>query len=97
MNEQVFTIVQITYTAFLPVFLAWFVKHVNMNTSGRKADCLLLRKALIDIHDEAIEKGYVTRDAFQEFEDVWKLYHDVFKGNTLTDSFREELHGLPKR
>lgn len=97
MNEQVFTIVQITYTAFLPVFLAWFMKHVNVNTSARKADCLLLRKALIDIHDQAMEKGFITRDAFQEFEDVWKLYHNAYKGNTLTDEFREDVKNLPKK
>lgn len=95
MTDQAFTIVQITYTAAIPVILAWLGSLIKRQTAGQKADCLLLRKALIDLHDEAMEKGVISQANYQAFEDIWKVYHHTYNGNTLTDKFHDEVNELP--
>lgn len=99
MSEHLFTLIQITYTVVFPAVLGWIVsiikKHNFATDNGKQADTLLLRKALIDIHEESMKQGFITQYSFQCFEDIWRLYHENYHGNTLTDRFREEIHELP--
>lgn len=101
MGEQAFSILQATYVIVLPVIMTgltkWFSERNIISKNGKKADCLLLRLALINIHDQAMKDGYINQHTYQEFEDIWKLYHEGYKGNTLTDRFHEEIGQLPLR
>ena len=96
-SEYIFNLVQITYTIMLPIAIGMVGSQVKNIKAGKRADCLLLRKSLIDIHDQAVAQGYISRPSFQAFEEIWDVYHNVYEGNTLTDLFREEIHKLPIR
>ena len=101
MSEHVFTIIQITYTVALPLVCTYLVNlvkgHERANQNGKETDMLLLRRALIDIHDKAMADGYISRYNFQSFEDTWELYHTGYHGNSLTDRFHDEVKRLPIR
>lgn len=98
MNEQLFTIIQMTYstvlTGFATVLGIWIKKQMSKITVEKKADMLLLRYTLIQMHDIYVVKGYITRSALQTFEEIWELYHTGYGGNLLTDRFHDEVTKL---
>lgn len=99
MNEQAFVIFQITYslimTSLVGCVAALIKNHFSNVKASKQADMLLLRLALIEIHDCAMRNGKITRYSFQMFNDTWKLYHEGYNGNTLTDKFHDEILLLP--
>lgn len=98
MNEHVFAIFQITYSTALTGVVAllslWIKKHMAKISNDKKADMLVLRYVLIQMHDIYVVKGYITRSALQTFEEIWDLYHTGYGGNTLTDRFHDEVTKL---
>lgn len=101
MNEQLMSIIQITYTTLLPLILAYVCKNIKdireSKNIGKEADMLILRLILIDLHDAYIRQGYVTTQGFVTFNEFWTLYHDGFSGNHLTEKFKKEVEALPIR
>jgi len=98
MNPTLLNFIQITYSTALPLVLAYIVSKINKITSikdaSKEADMLVLRVLLIEIHDRFVPKGEIPRSTFQTFEEIWKLYHEGYGGNTLTDRFHEEVKAL---
>ncbi|MBQ0142167.1 MAG: hypothetical protein KBT06_05120, partial [Prevotellaceae bacterium] len=89
MSDQAFAIFQVTYslvmTSAVGCIAAFLKSHFSANKNSKQADMLLLRLALINIHDESMAQGYITRYSFKTFNEIWELYHTGYKGNTLTD------------
>lgn len=101
MSEHWFTILQITYTALIPILLASIKysisKHLNANDNGKKADMLILRLCLIDMHDRYMAQGYISRESYDTFDEIWTLYTEGYKGNHLTEKFKSEVDTLELR
>lgn len=101
MSDHWFTIIQITYTALVPVLLAGIKftvsKHIKSNDNAKKADMLMLRLNLINIHDKCMSQGYITRETYDTFDEIWTLYTEGYKGNHLTEKFKSELDTLELR
>lgn len=99
MNQQLFTLIQITYTVALPIFIAYVSnrvkKHENSSDNGKRADMLILRLCLMDMHDKYMVQGYISREGFKTFEEIWDLYHNGYGGNLLTDRFHDDIKNLP--
>lgn len=99
MPDELVGIIQITYSTALPLVLAYIINKINkINDSkdyGRQTDLLVLRLILIDMHDQAINKGYITRQRYMTFDEVWTLYTEKYKGNHLTQKFKAEIDALP--
>lgn len=98
MNEQFFIIFQITYSTILTAAIGWisvFAKRsVAKVANDKKADMLILRYVLIQMHDIYMSKGFIPDSSLTTFEEIWDLYHTGYGGNLLTDRFHDEVKNL---
>jgi hypothetical protein len=94
MNEFLMT----TYTISLPIILGYIVWLLQNQKKDRDANSrgtmLLLREALIAIHDEYIELGYIPSDVYGRFCDLYEAYH-ALGGNGMIEKMKEEIDKLP--
>ena len=101
MSATLLSFIQVTYSTALPLVLAYIVSKINrinsVKDASKETDMLVLRLILIDLHDRAINKGYITRQMYITFDEVWTLYSEKYKGNHLTEKFKNEIDALPIR
>lgn len=101
MNQTLLSIIQITYSTAFPLIMGYVVKTIKdikeAKDAGKQADMLILRLILIDMHDKYTTQGYISRNAYDTFDEVWELYTNKYKGNHLTQRFKEEVNELEIR
>ena len=94
-----------TYTIALPMLLGYIV--LLLKEQRRKADLedkkrddnnkgtmLLLRVKLIEYHDEYMRKGRISSYAYQNFCEMYEVYHELGGNGMITKMMHEieELH-----
>jgi len=101
MSQALVNMIQVTYSTLLPLVLAYIVNRLNKinlaKDAGRETDMLVLRLILVDLHDRYVDRGYITRQAYMTFDEVWTLYTEKYKGNHLTQKFKAEVEALEIR
>jgi len=86
-----------TYTIALPIILGYIVWLLQQQKKSRDANSkgtmLLLRVQLIEYHDKYIKKGSIPSYAYENFDEMYKAYHDL-GGNGMITHMKEEIDKL---
>lgn len=69
-------------------------KENNGVTNGVKA---LLHAEILRMGNSLISKGYCTADEFEEFEYLYRPYHDDLNGNGSGERMWEQVKRLPQK
>lgn len=76
----------------------YFYSRIKANDSKTEAVCLgvqaLLRDRLIDTYNKYQEKGYAPIYAKENFENMWRQYHNL-GANGVMDEIHEKFRDLP--
>ncbi|MGO5334359.1 hypothetical protein ACTQZM_07645 [Enterococcus cecorum] len=94
-----------TYTIALPVllgYIVWLLKEqkrkqnlaIKKRDDNSKGTMLLLRVQLIEYHDKYTQKGEIPSYAYQNFCEMYEVYHSLGGNSMITKMKREidELH-----
>lgn len=86
-----------TYTIALPVILGYIVWLLQQQKKSRDANSkgtmLLLRVQLIEYHDKYMKKGSIPSYAYENFDEMYKAYHEL-GGNGMVTHMKEEIEQL---
>lgn len=86
-----------TYTIALPIVLGYIVWLLQQQKRSRDANSqgtmLLLKVQLIEYHDKYIKKGYIPSYAYENFDEMYKAYHEL-GGNGMVTHMKEEIEQL---
>ena len=86
-----------TYTIALPLLLGyviWLLKeHKKDRDANSRGTMLLLRVQLIEYHDKYTTQGEIPSYAYENFEEMYKAYHDL-GGNGMVTKMHEEIQEL---
>lgn len=86
-----------TYTIALPVILGYIVWLLKRQKRDRDANSrgtmLLLRVQLIEYHDKYMAKGGIPSYAYQNFDEMYRAYHEL-GGNGMITKMYEEIQDL---
>lgn len=86
-----------TYTIALPTILGYIVWLLQQQKKSRDANAkgtmLLLRVQLIEYHDKYIKKGCIPSYAYENFDEMYKAYHEL-GGNGMVTHMKEEIDEL---
>lgn len=78
----------------------YFINRLKETESKNEAICLgvqaLLRDRLLSTYNKYIEKGYAPHYAKENFENMWKQYHNLGENGVMDDK-HEEFKNLPDR
>ena len=89
-----------TYSIALPVLLSyivWLLKQRKKNEDANsRGTMLLLRVQLIEYHDKYTTMGHIPSYAYENFEEMYKAYHDL-GGNGMITHMYEEVKELEIR
>ena len=58
------------------------------------SNVILLRLRLIEYHDKYVKEGAIPKYAYENYVEMWDLYHDGFKKNTLSEKMLEDIKSL---
>lgn len=98
-----------TYSIALPIILTalmghivWLLKEQKKERSEQKKErdalekglMILLRIKLIEYHDKYMALGSIPSYAYQNYCDMWSIYHYIFNGNGVGDKMWEEIKAL---
>lgn len=105
MIDLLINILTKSYEIALPALLgyvAWLLKEqrrkADLEDKKREDDSkgtmLLLRVKLIEYHDEYMRKGRISSYAYQNFREMYEVYHALGGNGMVTKMLREidELH-----
>lgn len=94
-----------TYTIALPVllgYIVWLLQEqkrkqnlaIKKRDDNSKGTMLLLRVQLIEYHDKYTQKGEIPSYAYQNFCEMYEVYHSLGGNGMITKMKREidELH-----
>ena len=94
-----------TYTIALPVllgYIVWLLQEqkrkqnlaIKKRDDNSKGTMLLLRVQLIEYHDKYTQKGEIPSYAYQNFCEMYEVYHALGGNGMITKMKREidELH-----
>lgn len=65
----------------------------KMRESNNKGTMLLLRVQLIEYHDKYVKKGSIPSYAYQNFLEMYEVYHEL-GGNGMVTKMKEEIEEL---
>lgn len=86
-----------SYTIALPIMLGYIVWLLQQQKKARDANSkgtmLLLKVQLIEYHDKYIKKGYIPSYAYENFDEMYKAYHEL-GGNGMVTHMKEEIEQL---
>lgn len=86
-----------TYTIALPIvlgYIVWLLKEQKKSRDANaKGTMLLLRVQLIEYHDKYMKKGSIPSYAYQNFDEMYKAYHEL-GGNGMITHMKEEIEQL---
>lgn len=90
-----------TYLIVLPVATSVLFGYITWNLKRQKKDrdansrgtMLLLRVQLIEYHDKYVKLGEIPSYAYDNFEEMYRAYHDL-GGNGMVTKMYEEIKGL---
>lgn len=89
--------IQETYTIALPIVLGYIVwllqQQKKLRDANSKGTLLLLRVQLIDYHDKYIKKGFIPLYAYENFNEMYKAYHEL-GGNGMITHMKEDIEKL---
>lgn len=87
-------------SGILTPILRLFYKKLKRNEAETTAVCLgvqaLLRDRLLWTYDHYTQKGYAPTYARENFENMWKQYHNLGV-NGVMDDYHEKFMDLPNR
>ena len=93
-------IILTTYTVALPIVLSyiiWLLKQrKKCEDANSRGTMLLLRVQLIEYHDRYTALGHIPSYAYENFEEMYKAYHDL-GGNGMVTHMYEEVRELEIR
>ena len=87
-----------TYTIALPIllgYIVWLLKNQKRDRDANsKGTMLLLRVQLIEYHDKYIMLGDIPSYAYENFMEMYKVYHALGGNGMITKMMHEieELH-----
>lgn len=73
---------------------AWAMSKAERNSTEDKLLIAVARSQLIEQGREYLNRGYITMDEYEEYEDHYKLYSDL-GGNGLARRIFEQVDELP--
>ena len=86
-----------TYTIALPLligYVIWLLKEQKKDRDANsRGTMLLLRVQLIEYHDKYTTLGEIPSYAYENFEEMYKAYHDL-GGNGMVTKMHEEIQAL---
>lgn len=86
-----------TYTISLPIllgYIVWLLKsQKNDRDANNKGTMLLLRVQLIEYHDRYIKQGNIPTYAYENFMEMYKVYHELGGNGTVT-KMKDEINEL---
>lgn len=75
-------------------YIVWLLKEQKRDRSAQEQGImLLLRVQLIDAHDKYMKEGSIPSFAYQNYQDMYKAYHEL-GGNSMVDKMNEEVKQL---
>mgnify|MGYP000957271413 CR=1 FL=1 len=77
-----------------PGIWAWARTRTARNNSEDRLLLVVARTQLIEQGREYLNRGYITMDEYEEYEDHYKLYSDL-GGNGLARRIFEQVDELP--
>lgn len=93
-------IILTTYTVALPIVLSYIIWLLKQRKKSEDANSrgtmLLLRVQLIEYHDRYTALGHIPSYAYENFEEMYKAYHDL-GGNGMVTHMYEEVRELEIR
>ena len=103
--EILINILTKSYEIALPAllgYIVWLLKEQRRKTDledkrredNSKGTMLLLRVKLIEYHDEYVKRGNISSYAYQNFCEMYQVYHDLGGNGMITKMMHEidELH-----
>lgn len=91
-------LLMITYTSALPIvlgYIVWLLKtQINAKSAEKVALMFMLRMMLVALRDRYVDKGSVTKQEYDDYMEVYELYHDKFNGNGLGTRMMEDVNKL---
>lgn len=96
-----------TYTIALPLILGYIIwllqeqrkkqdQENQKRADNSKGTMLLLRVKLIEYHDEYMKKGMISSYAYQNFVEMYEVYHSL-GGNGMVTKMKQEIDELHLR
>lgn len=104
-------LVRQTYTIALPIILGYIVWLLKNQTTERseaekqqkkamannnRGMMLLLRIQLIQYHDKYMEQGFIPSYAYENFIEMYQVYHDL-GGNGMITKMKDEIDAIRLR
>ena len=98
MNMDSFlSIVHDIWTVVLPLAMGYIItllrKQRSQSDARSKATMLMMRIQLIEYHDKYIEKGSIPSYAYDNFIEMYAVYHDL-GGNGMVTKMKNEIDNL---
>jgi len=92
-TQLLVTILTVVVTPLMG-YIVWLLKQQTKDRNAyEKGIMLLLRVQIIEYHDKYIRKGTIPTYAYDNFEDMYRCYHDL-GGNSMADKMHEEINEL---
>lgn len=80
-----------TIVVYLIRICAKYAHQINILMRSQQAQ---MRTKLLELYSKYIERGYITDDELQDWENQYQAYHDLGK-NGILDARRAQLLTLP--
>ena len=78
-------------------YIVWMLKEQKKDRDANsKGTMLLLRVQLIEYHSKYMKLGEIPSYAYQNFDEMYKAYHDL-GGNSMVTKMYEEIQELHLR
>ena len=101
-EENVEQILLQTYTIALPIvltaltgYIVWMLKRQKKDRDANsRGTMLLLRVQIIEYHDKYVREGKIPSYAYENFDEMYKAYHELGGNGMITKMYEEvkELH-----
>lgn len=83
-------------TTSICTYLVWFLQRkFSDNSATFSAVRMLLRREIINQYAEIMQQDTVTTEQLDEIDEVYKLYHNYFRGNGTATKLIEEVRKKP--
>ncbi len=92
-TQLLVTILTVVVTPLMG-YIVWLLKQQTKDRNAyEKGIMLLLRVQIIEYHDKYMRKVTIPTYAYDNFEDMYRCYHDL-GGNSMADKMHEEINEL---
>lgn len=91
------SVVHDIWTVVLPIAMGYIIallrKQRTQSDARSKATMLMMRIQLIEYHDRYIEKGSIPSYAYDNFIEMYQVYHEL-GGNGMVTKMKNEIENL---